>query len=68
MKDSADSAGTLRSEAEVKLATETPATLQDIPAVDLVHEIQVHQIELEMLSTAIKTRLYMAEHFFFWHK
>ena len=54
MKDSADSAGTLRSEAEVKLATETPATLQDIPAVDLVHEIQVHQIELEMQNESLR--------------
>ena len=27
-----------------------------------------YHFENEYLSTAIKTRLYMAEHFFFWHK
>ena len=48
-----DNSSPLRTAAEAQLAA-SPATTPDQPVADLLHELQVHQIELEMQNEALR--------------
>ena len=54
MNNSSDSAHSLRAQAEDKLSSKAPATLPGISLENLVHEVQVHQIELEMQNESLR--------------
>ena len=53
MTDNPDNNSPLRTAAEAQLAA-SPATTPDQPVADLLHELQVHQIELEMQNEALR--------------
>src|SRR3989338_4480824 len=46
--------GSLRAEAEARLARAPPADGTQRPAKELLHELQVHQIELEMQNDTLR--------------
>ena len=49
-----DNSSPLRTAAEAQLAA-SPATTPDQPVADLLHELQVHQIELEMQNESLRS-------------
>jgi len=53
MTDKPISSASLRAAAEAQLAA-TPETTPERPVADLLHELQVHQIELEMQNEALR--------------
>jgi diguanylate cyclase (GGDEF)-like protein/PAS domain S-box-containing protein len=55
------SAPALRAQAEAQLANSQPAEISSRPAEELLHELRVHQIELEMQNEALRQAKFALE-------